>query len=314
LADLEARLAVLEVQGLRRLAGGSSSLTYTGETADGRRVVVKVAPAGVPPVLNRDVQRQARLLHSLAPTKVPVPSVLWQDPGEPPEVPPLFVMSFIEGTSLEPLFDLNGDDDVASVADRMRNGVRVMAALHAVDANAIGLAGEPVVGLSEECDRWSRLLQSVEPALAPGWEHVAAGLRACEPASLPGAVVHGDFRLGNMLAAGPDIRAVVDWEIWTLGDPRVDLGWFLVNADPDTYRRPTPYAGALPTPAELAASYGDVPDLSWFEALACFKSAATWSLIMKHNRRKTQPDPEVEAMGAVLPHLLDRARAHLGRR
>jgi aminoglycoside phosphotransferase (APT) family kinase protein len=314
LADLEARLAVLEVQRLRRLAGGSSSLTYTGETADGLRVVVKVAPAGVPPVLNRDVLRQARLLHSLAGTKVPVPSVLWQDAGEPPEVPPIFVMSFIEGTSLEPLFDLNGDDDVAAVADRMREGARVMAALHAVDANAIGLAGESVVGLSEECDRWSRLFQSVDAALAPGWEHVAAGLRGCTPAPLPAVVVHGDFRLGNMLAAGPFIRAVIDWEIWTLGDPRVDLGWFLVNADPDTYRRPTRYAGALPTPAELAVSYGDVPDLSWFEALACYKSAATWSLIIKHNRRKTQPDPEVEVMGAVLPHLLDRARAHLARR
>ena len=314
LADLEARLAVLDVQGLRRLAGGSSSLTYTGETADGRRVVVKAAPAGVPPVLNRDVLRQARLLHSLSGTKVPVPSVLWQDAGEPPEVPPLFVMSFIEGTSLEPLFDLNGDEDIAAVAERMRNAARVMAALHALDSDAIGLVGEPVVDLSEECNRWSRLLQTVDAALAPGWEHVAAGLRALEPAPLPGAVVHGDFRLGNMLAAGPAIRALIDWEIWTIGDPRVDLGWFLVNADPDTYRRPTPYAGALPTPAELAASYGDVPDLSWFEALACFKSTATWSLIMKHNRRQTQPDPEVESMGAVLPHLLDRARAHLERR
>jgi aminoglycoside phosphotransferase (APT) family kinase protein len=315
LAALEARLAVLEVSGLRRLSGGSSSLTYTGETADGRRVVVKAAPAGVPPVLNRDVLRQARLLHFLAGTKVPVPSVLWQDAGEPPEVPPLFVMSFIEGTSLEPLFDLDGDDDdVAAVADRMRNATRVMAALHAVDSNAPGLVDEPVVGLSEECDRWSRLLQTVDAALAPGWERVAAGLRAAEPAPLPGAVVHGDFRLGNMLAAGAAIRALIDWEIWTVGDPRVDLGWFLVNADPDTYGRPTPFAGALPTPAELAASYGDVPDLSWFEALACFKSTATWSLIVKHNRRQIQPDPGAEAMAAVLPHLLDRARAHLGRR
>ncbi len=149
-------------------------------------MVVKAAPAGVPPVLNRDVLRQARLLHALAGTKVPVPSVFWQDAGDPPEVPPLFVMSFIEGTSLEPLFDLNGDDDVAAVADRMRNAVRVMAALHAVECNAIGLVGEPVVSLSDECDRWCRLLRTVDAALAPGWEHVAAGLRAAEPSPLPG--------------------------------------------------------------------------------------------------------------------------------
>ncbi len=305
-------MAALDVTGVRRLAGGSSSLTYTGETPDGQKVVVKSAPGGVPPVLNRDVLRQARLLQALAGTKVPVPSVLWEDAGEPPEVPPLFVMSFVEGTSLEPLFDSDGGDDVATVAGRMGNAVRVMAALHAVDPNAIGLGAEPVVGLSEECERWSRLLRTVDPTLAPGWEHVAAELRAAEPRPLPGAVVHGDLRLGNMLAVGPVIRAIIDWEIWTIGDPRVDLGWYLVNADPDTYRRPTPYAGALPPPAELATIYGDAPDLDWFEALACFKSAATWSLIVKHNRRRPEPDPEVEAMAAVLPHLLDRARALLG--
>ena len=312
MVDLEERLAALEVTALRRLAGGSSSLTYEAVTPDGQQVVVKSAPRGVLPLLNRDVLRQARILHALAETKVPVPLVLWEDAGEPPEVPPIFVMSFIEGTSLEPLFDSDGDEDVVTVAERMRNAVRVMAALHAVDPNAIGLVGEPVIGLSEECDRWSRLLRTVDPTLAPGWERVAAELRAAEPQPWPGAVVHGDLRLGNMLAAGPAIKAVIDWEIWTIGDPRVDLGWYLVNADPATYLRTTRYAEALPPPAELATIYGDVPDLDWFEALACFKSTATWSLIMKHNRRRPEPDPEVEAMGAVLPHLLDRARALLG--
>jgi len=307
LDELVERLAVLRVQGLRRLAGGASSLTYSGESG-GRPVVVKVAPAGVPPVLNRDVLRQARLLRALAGTAVPVPEVLWEDAGDPPEVPPLFVMSFVDGTSLEPLFDLVGDEDLPTVAERMRSAVRVLVALHAVDPNARGLGGEPVVGPAEEVERWCRLLRTVDSALAPGWDDVAATLRATPPSALPGAVVHGDFRLGNMLAVGSAITAVIDWEIWTIGDPRVDLGWFLENADPDTYRRRTRYAGAVPSPAELAAIYGDVPDLHWFEALACFKSTATWSLIVKHNRRRAEPDADVEAMATVLPHLLDRAR------
>ena len=76
-----------------------------------------------------------------------------------------------------------------------------------------------------------------------------------------------------------------------VGDPRVDVGWFLLNADPETYARPTRYAGLTPTLGELAAEYADalgapVPDLTWFQALASFKSAATWSLIVKHNRRR----------------------------
>jgi aminoglycoside phosphotransferase (APT) family kinase protein len=309
--ELERRLAPLRVRDIERLAGGASSLTYMGRTPDGGQVVVKVAPAGIPPLLNRDVLRQARLLRALAPSAVPVPEVLWTDPGDPPDVPPLFVMSFVEGSSLEPLYDLDGDADAASVARRLRHAARVLGQLHALEPGTIGLGDEPVVGPREEVERWCRLLETVDPAIVPAWDDVVADLRATQPPALPGAVVHGDFRLGNMLASGDTISAVIDWEIWTVGDPRIDLGWFLVNADPETYRRPTRYADALPSPAELAAIYGDVPDLDWFRALACFKSTATWALIVKHNRRRPDPDPGVEAVVADLPRLLDRARTAL---
>jgi aminoglycoside phosphotransferase (APT) family kinase protein len=210
------------------------------------------------------------------------------------------------------------------VAERMRNAASTLAALHSLSLadlqfdTWLGHSGhEPVIGLGEEIDRWGRLLETVDPALAPGWEAVAAALWAHVPRALPGALVHGDFRLGNMLAAGPRITAVVDWEIWSVGDPRVDVGWFLTNADPDTYCRATPYAGALPTPAELveiylAAGGPGAGDLGWFRALASFKSAATWSAIVKHNRRRGDPDPGTEGMAAVIPHLLERATEFLG--
>jgi len=75
--ELEKRLKPLGVRDIQRLPGGASSLTYTGRTPGGGQVVVKVAPAAIPPLLNRDVLRQARLLRTLAPTAVPVPEVLW---------------------------------------------------------------------------------------------------------------------------------------------------------------------------------------------------------------------------------------------
>lgn len=314
LRRLTERLAPARVEDIRPLSGGASSLTYVGTTVGSatRRVVVKVAPAGMPPVRNRDVLRQARMLRALQQTAVPVPDVLWEDTGDPPDVPPLFVMSFVEGASLEPLFDLDGDEDATLVAARMRNAARTMAALHTLDPDELGLSGEPFVGPTDEVDRWSRLLETVDPELAPGWAAVAAALRADAPLALPGAVVHGDFRLGNTLAAKDRIVAVVDWEIWSVGDPRVDVGWFLMNADPGTYRRATRYVDSLPPPAELAEIYvgvlgGDVPGLVWFQALACFKSAATWALIVKHNRRRDAPDPALEEMATALPHLLERA-------
>src|SRR5581483_4605067 len=154
--------------------------------------------------------------------------------------------------------------------------------------------------------------ETVDAALATGWKGVATQLRARIPSAEPAALVHGDFRLGNMLAVGPDITAIVDWEIWALSDPRVDLGWFLLTADPETYGRGTEYVGSLPTPAELSGIYADVrgtdvPDLHWFQALACFKSVAVWSLIIKHNRRRAEPAAAIEGVAAALPRLLERA-------
>src|SRR5262249_60605774 len=124
------RMAELDLEGLRRrlagagitdvtpLAGGASSLTFTGQR-DGRAVVIKVAPPGVEPVAHRDVLRQARILKALAATPVPVPEVLWEDPGNPPDTPPLFVMSHVEGDCVEPLFD--GCASTPDVTERYRD-------------------------------------------------------------------------------------------------------------------------------------------------------------------------------------------------
>ncbi|MBI3689801.1 MAG: phosphotransferase, partial [Mycolicibacterium aromaticivorans] len=188
--------------------------------------------------------------------------------------------------------------------------------LHRLSPAEFGLTGEPVIAPSAEVDKWCRTLETVDPALAPGWQQVADALHVATPPPIAPAIVHGDFRLGNLLADEQGITAVIDWEIWSVGDPRVDVGWFLINSDPDTYRRATPYRGTTPSVRELVADYRDavgsrVPDLEWFQALACFKSTATWSLIVKHNRRRATPDPAVEAMAESLPGLLNRASQYL---
>ncbi|CAJ1509253.1 phosphotransferase family protein [[Mycobacterium] burgundiense] len=299
------------------MPGGASSLTYRGVYRQ-RPVVVKVAPAGLEPIAHRDVLRQARILRALSVTDVPVPEVLWEDAGAPPEVPPLFVMSLVDGASVEPLFDLGRVAEAGTtLAARFRAAAVVLARLHRIDPASVGLGEDPVVGLRDEVDRWSRALQTVDPALVPGWHPVGAALLSTLPTPLAPAIVHGDFRLGNLLADADHINAVIDWEIWSLGDPRVDLGWFLINCDPATYRRDTPHVGAAPATSELAARYRrtlgrDICDLAWFEALACFKSAATWALIIKHNRRRHR-DPATEAMAAALPRLLGRAARILNR-
>jgi aminoglycoside phosphotransferase (APT) family kinase protein len=181
----------------------------------------------------------------------------------------------------------------------------------------LDLGDVPTAAPQDEIDRWSLALQTVDPGLIAGWENVREMLMASVPTPCPSSLVHGDFRLGNLLTVGARITAVVDWEIWSVNDPRVDLGWFLLNGDPDTYGRETRYSGSMPAPAELVAVYGDSfgahpVDLSWFQALAGFKSVATWSLIVKHNRRRAAPDPDIEMLTPVLPRLLARAGTLLG--
>jgi aminoglycoside phosphotransferase (APT) family kinase protein len=314
--ELRRRLDGAGVTGVAALSGGASGLTFGG-TLDGRPVVIKVAPPAVEPVAHRDVLRQARIIKALAGTRVPVPEVLWEDPGDPPQTPPLFVMSRVEGDCVEPLFD--GCAGSPGLPERYRNACRAMAALHALSPSALGLAGEPIVDAVAEVWRWSDTLQTVDTALVPDWPAVRDRLLSCAPTAMRPSVVHGDFRLGNLLATGSRIKAVIDWEIWSVGDPRIDAGWFSINCDPDTYRRVPGSAGMVPPITELAAIYQEelgreVTDLAWFGALACFKSAATWSLIVKHNRRRRRPRAEWEAMAATLPRLLDRARSMLDQR
>ncbi len=314
LDELRRRLAAADVVDLAPLAGGASSLTFSGER-EGRAVVIKVAPPGVEPVAHRDMLRQARVMKALAGSRVPVPDVRWEDSGHPPDTPPLFVMSHVEGDCVEPLFD--GCPPAADLTERYRSACRAMAALHSLSPPGLGLAGEPVTDPVAEVQRWCDTLRTVDPTLVPGWREVRDALLACAPKAMRPSVVHGDFRLGNLMAVGARITAVIDWEIWSIGDPRIDAGWFLINCDPDTYQRVPASAGVVPPTGELAEVYQrelgcEVANLDWFSALACFKSAATWSLIVKHNRRRRSPRAELEAMAANLPRLLERARSMVG--
>ena len=149
--ELRRRLAGAGVTDVHPLVGGASSLTFRG-ARDGPAVVIKVAPPGVEPVAHRDVLRQARIMKALAATRVPVPEVLWEDPGNPPDIPPLFVMSHVEGDCVEPLFD--GSSPSADLVERYHNAGRAMADLHSLSPADVGLGGEPVMEPVDEVRRW----------------------------------------------------------------------------------------------------------------------------------------------------------------
>jgi aminoglycoside phosphotransferase (APT) family kinase protein len=321
LAERASSAAGRPVRDLVPLQGGASSLTFRARWADGdgsEPLVVKVAPPGIPPVRNRDVLRQARVLRSLSQERdVLVPEVLFEDAGAPPDVPPLFGMSFVTGDSLDP----NIDPDItlpppADVTGRARHAAEVLAALHRVDPQRTGLDGEPAGTLIAEIDRWVRAFGTVPDDLRPGADAVAERLGATVPDACDPALLHGDYRLGNTLCEGGRLRAVIDWEIWSIGDPRLDLAWFLLTADPGAHPSAQRRAPGMPGPEDLHAVYVDAggpatTDLEWFRGLALFKLAAASALIAKNARRRGETSGFGARAAQQVPDMIARARAAL---
>jgi aminoglycoside phosphotransferase (APT) family kinase protein len=320
--SLRRRYPPARLEALSPLEGGISSLTFASElTGTGEidgRVVVKVAPPGLAPVRNRDVLRQARVLEALRIVPgVEVPGVLACDDGSPP----LFVMTFVTGEAHEPTWDLSDDPPApAVVRARAFAAARMLAQLQAAEPMALGLGDEPALTPLAELERWSVLYATAGDDLRRGEAALARALEAAAPEPLPPRVLHGDYRLGNMQFAGERLAAIIDWEIWSVGDPRADLAWLMLFADPGVQRvtgrdaRNQAAADAMPEPQELLDTYVEAAGLTappeavtWFQALGTYKLGATMAVLAKRNRRRPDPDPSLELAAVTTPPALERA-------
>ena len=303
---------------LEPLPGGISSLTFAA-TLDGAgehsRVVVKVAPPGLAPVRNRDVLRQSRLLRALHGVRgVRVPQVLAAQDG----LPPFFVMEFVAGDSYEPRWDTAATPPAPSVVSRRALAATTMLAhMHLPTPEALGLADEPALTVSQELERWARLFETVGDELRGDERSLREALRRRLPEPVAPRITHGDYRLGNLQFAGDDLRAIIDWELWSIGDPRTDLAWLVVFADPviertavrDTANETA--AAAIPGRDALVAAYEQViggasSELEWFVAYGYYKLASTMSALAKRNRRAADPDPTLERAAQTLAPAIER--------
>ncbi|GAB3890841.1 phosphotransferase family protein [Kibdelosporangium lantanae] len=274
---------------LEVLPGGHSGLTYTVAG----KYVVKAVPPGQKPVGRNDVLRQARVLRALEGSAVPVPRVIVTDET-------WFAMEFAEGEAVEPVLDNHTlPPDVART--RMLEAAHLLRRLHDTDP----VPDEPPATATTELERWSRTMHAVPAELRPGAEELLELLAADVPADLPPVLVHGDFRLGNVLFAGDRATAVVDWEIWSTGDPRTDLGWFLLFADHRNFPVIGTAVPGLPSEAELLATYGDpVPDMAWFRALGRMKMAAIMGHNLRRHREGRHHDPDQERLPPTIAAMI----------
>ncbi|MBL8776081.1 MAG: phosphotransferase family protein [Acidimicrobiales bacterium] len=237
-----------------RLAGGNSNLTYAVTDAEGRRFVVRRPPLHGVLVTANDMGREWRAITALQPTPVPVPTAVGF--CEDPSVigAPFFVTAFVEGLVHHDLATTEASSSPAERALLATSAAEVLADLHAVDPDAPELTGHGRRGryLERQLDRWDHQYRATAPCALADMGTAVARLREQVPPENDTVVVHGDFRLGNLIA-GQDgaVAAVVDWELSTLGDPLADLGFLLA-----TWARPGSDVGAL-TDAATAPSMAD---------------------------------------------------------
>ncbi|HSI93180.1 MAG TPA: phosphotransferase family protein [Jiangellaceae bacterium] len=266
------------------IEGGRSNLTYV--VGDGDKTwVLRRPPLGHVLPTAHNMAREHRVITALAPTPVPVPRPILLCPDESVLDAPFYLMEYVDGIVYR-----TQEQSAALGPDRARNLVEsmldVLADLHAVEPGDVGLAdfGRPDGFLERQLRRWRAQLDASRSRPLPGIDELHEILGRTIPVSPPPAIVHGDYRLDNLIiGTGDRIAAVVDWEMTTIGDPLADLGllltyWDGLSAIPGSVSAAVGPDTAFPRGSELVAGYArrrpiDLGRLPWYVAFGCFKLA-----------------------------------------
>jgi aminoglycoside phosphotransferase (APT) family kinase protein len=272
-----------------RVGEGQSSLTFRVDDAGGRTVVLRRPPLGELLANAHDMTREHRILSALAATPVPVPRTLAL--CEDPEVTgaPFYVMEHAEGLILTRVADAErlAPDARGAAGQAIAS---TLAELHAVDVDAIGLADfrRPESLAGRQVRRWTRQWEASKTQELPVIDEVAALLATRLPEERETVVVHGDYHLLNfVLGADGGVRALLDWELCTLGDPLADVGQMVVywselgaaaREPGGLFKEPVTELAGFPTAEELAGRYAaasgrDLAELGFWVAFAYWKIA-----------------------------------------
>ena len=224
----------MTVQALRRLPGGASreSWAFDAVAADGtvERLVLRRDPKGHHVQTSR--RDEFRLLAAARGAGIPVPRVLWCEEDPAALDAPFFVMEFVEGETIARRL-LRDAEYAAARAVLSRQLGDAAARIHALNVRELDFLDGPPAGTTAaaaELARHDDLYRAVSPDPHPALELAFRWLARRIPAPRPLRVVHGDFRIGNVIVGPEGLRAVLDWELAHLGDPLEDLGWLCVRS------------------------------------------------------------------------------------
>jgi aminoglycoside phosphotransferase (APT) family kinase protein len=272
-----------------RVGEGQSSLTFRVDDAGGTSVVLRRPPLGEILAKAHDMAREHRILSALGSTRVPVPRTLALCEDLDVTGAPFYVMEHADGLVLTRVADGERLAPEAR-AEAGRAIASTLAELHAVDVDSIGLGDfrRPESLAGRQVRRWTRQWEASKTRELPEIDEVAEHLATRMPEERETVIVHGDYHLLNfVLGRDGGVRAVLDWELCTVGDPLADVGQMVVywselgapaRQPEGLFREPVAELPGFPSAEELARGYAaaagrDLAELDYWVAFAYWKIA-----------------------------------------
>lgn len=312
---------VIRVENVRNMPGhaGFSYGFDVKTTSDTSRWYIRVPPPNVNWRGTADVLRQVEVLNALDGSTVPHCSVQWSGADLQWFDCPYFIVPFLDGDTLN--VGPDGWASALSESKLLELGNQVMSALaeiHRIDIARVPYLGAPVP-FEQDVTRWDRFYErSADKHLLARVPDCRDRLLATIPHDAPVGIFHGDFQTSNLLCSlEGELLAVIDWELTGLGATLNDVGWICTFSDPDAWSSERGGRPMFLDPKTLSdlyvAAYGEeLPDISWFRALAAYKFAIITGFNLSLHRRGKRPDPSWEQTALSMRPLIDRALELLG--
>ncbi len=292
------------------ITGGHSNLTYRVVPERGRALVLRRPPLGAVLATAHDMGREHRIITGVGRTEVPVPDALGLCEDETVNGAPFYIMGFVDGVVLH-----DAEVTEAELGDHDRRGrlsesvVDVLAALHTAVPAEIGLGdlARTEAYLDRQLKRWKKQWEASKTRELPSMDRAFDLLTEAKPDQRYSGIVHGDYRLGNMLvdAAEGRVAAVLDWELCTLGDVLADVGYLLnnwVQPGEESTRGATDYPtmrGGFSTREELIDRYCEatgfvVENIDYYRAFQNWRLAAIVEGVMARYLKGVMADDSVD--------------------
>jgi aminoglycoside phosphotransferase (APT) family kinase protein len=304
------------------VAGGHSNLTYRVEDSAGQRFVLRRPPLGELAASAHDMEREHRIMAALGSSAVPVPDMVGFCSDATVTGAPFYVMHWVDGLVLRDAASVGPVSEATRWA-AAESLVDTLAALHALEPDAVGLGdlGRRDGYVERLIRRWRRQWDTGRQRDLPLIEEVGDRLAGAVPEAGPARIVHGDYRLDNVIVdpGSGEVRAVLDWELCTLGDPLADVGMLMVywtepgDLVPALLVNPTAEPG-FPGRKDIADRYAvasgrDLSRLDYYVALGTWKVAVILEGVYNRYAAGAYGDTDADwrRFDDIIPALAERA-------